>query len=614
MSESVFAAAERLARVDERLSSYRGAQATRLDKPSPSARGASPDWTLEREYDRRDLVDRARQLERNSVLAEGMLSRSTEAVVGNGFGLQAKSADEVWNKDVEAKWKAWCESGADVRGLCSFGELLALVFRSFLRDGDVGAVLLSTGQIRVVESDEIASPTGYLRPNMVDGVELNESGRPIAYHVIRNPRVLAVDRRGLPNHTVVPAENVLFLARRRRAGQTRGVSAFAGVTWILDQIDGNIEAVTVAARMAACFGVVLKRKSRGAGLDTVTGADGIARRKLRVEPGSFFEVEPDEDVKQIQANQPTTNFPDFLNTLARVAAIPFGLPVEILMMNFEKTNYSNARAALLQAFKVWREHQGRLKAFCTRVYLWWLLRQIEAGEVSARADALEHGWLTPGWQWIDPQAEIQTTLAAIDSGLETRAQALMRLGFDPEEQYAQIRKEQPIAKELGLDVRSTLTRDKLPPPEAKPPGGGGSGPEGATSGPGERLRSDPTPPPVVHLHMAPQPTPPQAPAPKVEIMAHFHQAAPPAVDTTPMAQAVERLAEAVAPQPPAPVNVTVLPAPVVNEVTVQAAPAPVVNVTNEVDVKLPEPKPRHLTLDRDQSGKVTGGSIVPVPE
>ncbi len=178
----------------ERLSSYRGAQATRLDKPFPGARGASPDWTLEREYDRRDLVDRARQLERNSVLAEGMLSRSTEAVVGNGFGLQAKSADEVWNKDVEAKWKAWCESGADVRGLCSFGELLALVFRSFLRDGDVGAVLLSTGHIRVVESDEIASPTGYMRPNMVDGVELDEAGRPIAYHVIRNPRMLAVDR------------------------------------------------------------------------------------------------------------------------------------------------------------------------------------------------------------------------------------------------------------------------------------------------------------------------------------------------------------------------------------------------------------------------------------
>lgn len=601
MTESVFAAAER-------LSSYRGAQATRLDKPNPSARGASPDWTLEREYDRRDLVDRARQLERNSVLAEGMLSRSTEAVVGNGFGLQAKSGDEDWNKNTEALWKAWCESGADVRGLCSFGELLALVFRSYLRDGDVGAVLMSTGNIRVVESDEIASPTGYMQPNMVDGVELNESGRPIAYHVIRNPRVLSMDRRHVPNHTAVPAENVLFLARRRRSGQTRGVSAFSGVTWILDQIDGNIEAVTVAARMAACFGIVLKRRNRMNGLDTVTGSDGIARRKLRIEPGALMEVEPDEDVKGLQGQQPTTNFPDFLNTLARVAAIPFGLPVEILMMNFEKTNYSNARAALLQAFKVWREHQGRLKAFCSRIYLWWLLRQIEAGEISARPDALEHGWLTPGWQWIDPVSEIQTTLAAIDSGLETRAQALMRLGYDPEEQYAQIRKEQPVAKELGIDCHSTLTRDKVVPAESKPPGGG-KGPDGATSGPGERLRSEPAHPPVVHVHMAAQPTPPQAPAPKVEILAHFHQAAPPAVDTTPIAQAVERLAEAVAPQPPAPVSVTVLPAPVVNEVHVQAAPAPVVNVTNEVN--LPDPRPRHLTLERDPSGKVTGGSIVP---
>lgn len=453
----------------ERLSGqYRGAQSTRIDKPAPTAKGASPDWTNEREYDRRDLVDRARQLERNSVLGEGMLSRSSESVVGNGFGLQAKSADEAWNTDTEQRWKDWCERSADARGLCTFGELLALVFRSYLRDGDVAAVLLADGSLRVVESDEIATPVGYAFPNLVDGVELNASGRPIAYHVIQNPRVMGGDRRALPGHTRVPAENVLFLARRRRIGQTRGLSAFSGVSWILDQADGNIEAVTVAARMAACFGIVLKRRSNANGLGTETGADGIARRKMRLEPGSFLEVQPDEDVKQVQAAQPTTNFPDFVNMLARIAAIPFGLPVEMLMMNFEKTNYSNARAALLQAFKVWRGHQGTLKAFCTRVYLWWLIREMESGRIQAREDALEHGWITPGWQWIDPMTEIQTTLAGIESGLETHAQALMRLGYDPAEQYAQIRKEKPILEELELNVCTTIMRDKAPDPEDLP--------------------------------------------------------------------------------------------------------------------------------------------------
>ncbi len=454
----------------ERLNNYRGAQSTRLDAPPPGAKGASPDWVTEREYDRRDLVDRARQLERNSVLAEGMLSRSQESVVGNGFALQAKTSDDDWNDQAEALWKEWAESGADVRGLGSFGELLGLVFRSYLRDGDVGTVMLATGQIRVVESDEIATPTGYMQPNLVDGVELDAVGKPTQFHVIQNPRALAVDRRAIPAHVKIPAENVLFLARRRRAGQTRGVSAFAGVTWILDQIDGNIEAVTVAARMAACFGLVVKRKSRMSGLPTTTGPDGVARRKLRMEPGSFFEVEPDEDVKQVQANQPTTNFPDFINTLGRIASIAFGLPIEVLMMNFEKTNYSNARAALLQAWNVWRVHQRMLKAYCTRIYLWKVLEWMSTGKLPVREDALEHGWIAPGWQWIDPVAEIQAAQAGVDAGFQTRAEVIMRLGSDPDEVWDQLEKEAVLfeAKKIPM-VRSTMTRDPMPGAADGPP-------------------------------------------------------------------------------------------------------------------------------------------------
>lgn len=448
----------------ERLSDYRGANRTRLDREAGTSRGASPDWTLERDYTRRALVDRARQLEHNSVLAEGMLSRSQESVVGNGFVLQSKSSDDAWNAQAEKLWKEWTEDQADSRGMCPFGELLGLVFRSYLRDGDVGTVLLSNGQLRVVESDEIATPQGFQAPNLVDGIELDGAGKPTTYHVISNPRMLVGDRRAVSAHTLIPSENVIFLARRRRAGQTRGVSAFAGTTWILDQIDGNIEAVTVAARMAACFGLVIKRRARANGLTTETGADGVARRKLRVEPGSFFEVEPDEDVKQVQAAQPTTNFPDFLRTLARIAGVAFGLPVELLMMDFERTNYSNARAALLQAWNVWRVHQRMLKRYCTRVYQWKLLQWMESGSLAVRADAFEHGWIAPGWQWIDPVNEIQSTLAAIDAGLETRANAIMRLGYDPDEQWTQLEKEYRLLEEKGIPVvRSTLTRDPIEP-------------------------------------------------------------------------------------------------------------------------------------------------------
>ena len=447
----------------ERLANYRGSQATRLDRPNPASKGVSPDVMLERDYDRRDLVDRARQLERSSVLANAMLARTAESVVGNGFALQCKTADPEWNKATEKRFRAWSTKECDVRGLSSFNELLALVLRSYLRDGDVAVVKLASGSLRVVESDEIATPSGMISPDLVDGVVLNQAGRPLAFMITQQPRSISGDRRSIPNHVRVPAADVLFLARRERAGQTRGISAFAGVTWILDQIDGNIEAVTVAARMAACFGLVIKRKRSARGLDTETGPDGVARRKLRVEPGAFFEVEPDEDVKPIQGQQHTQQFAEFTRTLARIASTSFGLPIELLLMDFEKTNYSNARAALLQARKVWQLHQGLLKSFCSDVFQWWILREMEQGAVPVREDALEHGWIAPGWQWIDPVSEIQATLAAIDCGLQTKSEALMMLGKDPEEQFEQIEKEAEISARLGIDAKSTLTRDKIAP-------------------------------------------------------------------------------------------------------------------------------------------------------
>jgi lambda family phage portal protein len=454
----------------ETLSNYRGAFHSRVDRSAPALRGAGPDWTLEREYDRREMVDRARQLEQNSILAEAMLSRATESVVGVGFALQSKTDDDGWNEAAEALWKEWTPQ-ADVRGLCSFDELMALKYRSWLRDGDAGTVKLSSGKLRLVESDEIASPEGYgiHDGSMVDGVELDAMGKPRAFHVISNPRKLIVERRAEFDRIRVPAQYVEFLARRHRIGQTRGLSAFSGTAWILDQIDGNIEAVTVAARMAACLGLVLKRKTRMTGLATTTGADSIARKKLRLEPGSFMEVEPDEDITTVQGQQPHTNFSDFIHLLARIASVAFGLPVEITLMNFEKTNYSNARAALLQAWNVWRIHQRMLKGYASRVYTWKLISWMEAGLLPVREDALRHSWIAPGWQWLDPVAEVQSNLAAVDAGFRTRADIVMQLGGDFEEVMQAQRRELAAMEAAGVKVvHSTLTRDPIPEPVEAP--------------------------------------------------------------------------------------------------------------------------------------------------
>ena len=457
----------------EQLGSFRGARRTRI-RGRQEPRQGTADWFAEAGHERRWLVDRARQAERDNVLADGLLSRSVENVVGCGFRYQAQTNNDRWNDRAEKLWQEWGELGADVRGLSSWDEMLGLTFRSLLRDGDTGTLMLNSGQLQALESDQINSPRGMtLGPNHVDGIDLDDRGRPVSFYVVdRHNPILGASIRQLPS-SKIPADQVIFLANRQRLNQTRGLTKFKGIFWLLDQIDGNIEAVTTASRMAALFGMVLTRKTRMQGLETTDDTwDGEERRKLVLEPGSFLELEPGEEAKQIDPRHPTTNWPDFLATLGRMVGLAFGLPLEITFMDFSRTNYSSARAALLQAYNVWLCHQATLKRYSTRVLHWKLISWMEQGLLPVRSDALDHRWICPGWRWVDPEKEIKAALAEVDMGVATLSEVAMRAGKDFSELVAARKVELEQIREAGMpDVRSTLTRDPGAglPAEEEPP-------------------------------------------------------------------------------------------------------------------------------------------------
>lgn len=441
--------------------SYRGARYTRVGQPTaPQGRA---DFELEATQSRRKMVDRARQLERDSVIAESLLSRSVENVMADGFGLEMLGGDLAWRKHVEAEWAEWADNEADVRGLNTLDELDALTFRAFLRDGEAATVKLADLTLQSLESDQIASPLGQI-PSIheIDGIHLDRRGRPTKYTVVTRPDPQIASVRVGQKTEDIPAKDVLFLARRQRHGQTRGVSALVGVSWILEQIDGQIEAVTIAARMAACLGLVIARKSRMSGLTTTEDSAGNQRRKLRLEPGLIHEVDQGDSIQQIDPKQPSTNFADFLDTLGRIAGLAFGLPLEVSMMNHTKSNYSQSRAALLQAQRVWRCHQNMMGRYKSRIFKWWLLRKIELGEIEHRADALRHKWRKPGWKWVDPGKELEAGLGAVDAGICTRAELAKSQGRDLREVVEGLTAEEELFAEAGIvPAMSRMTRDRV---------------------------------------------------------------------------------------------------------------------------------------------------------
>ncbi len=448
----------------EALATYPDAVPTKLD-PAILAPGTSADWDLELGRDRRLLVDRVRQLERENPFANALLDRTVELVVGHGFRLVPRSKNVKFNLKLMRLWREWCrKENCDIRGLLGLHSGMALTFRGYLRDGEAGYIKIRDGTLRTLESDEIGEPQGYYRPGKVDGIDLDERGRPKAFRIFKpDMNVLYSDRRISGDRLKVPAADVIFLARRTRTSQTRGLSAFTTVFWALDQIKGSIEAMTVSLRMAACIGLVIKRATPFA-LPTAPDANSSSgvSRMMKLVPGGILHLLPGEDVHQITPAAPGPQFEQHVRLLVRVACSPFGLPLEVALGDFGPLNLSSARANLQQALRRARLFQFEIEEAYEAIADWKTLEWIEAGELDEVDDWRERRWVKPKQLVMDPLTEGQADLLYLDAGLKTLADVAEEHGYTLEELVEQRAMEIDMLEAAGLEpARSTFTRESL---------------------------------------------------------------------------------------------------------------------------------------------------------
>jgi len=440
------------------LASFKGAVKTRLDRAWPSARQTYKfGWDEEGEL--RSLRERAIHLDHTNVLARTLIDRTVDNVIGDGIQVQAATDDEDWNTLAEALFNEWAEESADARRLDTWSDLQRLYCRHFVRDGDAAFVLRDDGSLQLPEPRLLETPpklSGDM--NVISGVHLvGEEGVPAAFHFYA----------GSPNkYTEVQARDVVYSRRTTEAGLTRGVPAFATTARDLDQVDGLIEAVISAAEMAAMFGLLLKTDNAQAelgALRTVVQTSAGQKRELKLEPGMFKALLPHEDVTQISPQQPSQNLQEFLTMMFRRIGLEFGMPLELVMLDFSKTNYSSARASLLQSYRVFRAIQKRMMHAFKRVYRWRISKFIKAKALANRPDAWLCRMIPPGWQWVDPVKEAQAMLMGLDGGWNTLAEICASQGRDLGDVLKQRKRELAMMEDAGVaQLHSTLTREHGP--------------------------------------------------------------------------------------------------------------------------------------------------------
>ena len=136
-----------------------------------------------------------RQQLQNDPLAANVIKQKVVNVVGGGIHplprVKLKNGEDaaLVNKLILSEYKEWAKS-PEVTGQKSLNECVRAVCQSAYRDGDAGLVLHSVDDARVVpyqleliESDRIPHSLTDRKKSIVQGIKIDEFGRPTGYAI-----------------------------------------------------------------------------------------------------------------------------------------------------------------------------------------------------------------------------------------------------------------------------------------------------------------------------------------------------------------------------------------------------------------------------------------------
>ena len=380
------------------------------------------------------LRELSREQDRNNCIASGMLDRAIESVIGSGIDIHVnsvgtgpdKNTNEEWNTKAEFLFAEWGRNDADIRELVSWHSLQQMAYRAILVDGDVGFIKTG-GRLQPIEADRIVTPSGKLSdPSFRQGIQLNKVGSPVNFWVAQySSRGDFVKE---SSSKAIDAKNFFYLMNPKRFSQTRGVPILTNCLQLLEDIDSYIQAEVVGAKVAAAFVMFISREEGAqAGVDASTEQEdslGDPRQEQTIAPGMILHGRPGETAMGIGSNRPQSQFSEFISQLLRFAGLNMGMPLEVVSLDFSRTNFSSARAALQVAHRTnKRMHRFMVDRFIRPVARWKIDQWIE----EKRLEPMEYAINTtqPTMISVDPMKEVQSDIMAIEHSIKSLSEVAM---------------------------------------------------------------------------------------------------------------------------------------------------------------------------------------------
>lgn len=466
------------------------------DMMSWPARRLSPDAALLTEID--TIAGRVDDLARNNGIASGAERTFTDNVIGPRFmckptpnrtliGRDVKWA-KTWSQIVAAEWETfanttWFDAGLRhtfhdatrlvARSLCSPGEALALPM--WISDDSRWKT-----RLMMIDPARLSTPRGMRdSQTMRGGIEMDAStGAAVAYHIrkahpgdgyrIQAGAVNEWER--IPAWHAFGRARVIHVFEPERFGQSRGkpiVTAVARQFKMLDHY--HREQLRQAVLDSLVFAAVETPLDQATIVEMFAGSDdpmaayqqSIAEWGLQMKGGAMIPMPPGTKLEAFSPQRQASSLATFTEVMLRHIATGLNMPYELVFRDFSKTNYSSARAALLEAWRYFLSvRQYLADHWAQAVYELWFEEAVNRGRIpdceprdfyGNRVAWTRTRWIGAGRGWVDPLKEAQAAQERLKT-ISTLEDEAAEQGKDWDDQLEQQAEENARASELGLPL------------------------------------------------------------------------------------------------------------------------------------------------------------------
>lgn len=455
-------------------------------------------WTHSGGSHREDIeehVDTLRKRSRDlycggSNLATGAIKRLRTNTVGTGLHLKSTLNEEVLGitteearaleEKIEREFSHWTNStNCDIERIDNFYQLQQLTLLNVLLSGDCFVLMPTTERkgsiydlrICLIEADRVSTPDmKTIDPLFCEGVEKNEVGEVVAYHISKFHPLSFADRQ--PREWVkvqafgekTGRRNILQIMNRERIGQVRGVPFLSPVVETIKQLGRYTEAEVLAAVINGLFTVFIEKEGAsdeapfGEAVPEELQVDRGDEGSIELAPGAVIDLGEGEKANMVNPGRPNPNFDPFVMAVIKQIGAALEIPYEILIMAFS-SNYSASRAAILEFFKVVKMYRSWfVNDFCQPIYEEWLSEAVAKGRISAPGffydpivkDAYcSAEWNGPSAGQLDPKKEVEAAELRVQSGFSTRERETTELtGTDFYKNVKQRKREEELMQEV----------------------------------------------------------------------------------------------------------------------------------------------------------------------